>query len=246
MTQTGRWRRAAMLALALALGAAAALMLAGPGYRTGWWALGTAFTVLRWAAYGGAAAALVALAALVMTRPRSAPRAFRIAAAAFLIGAVTFAVPFAWQRTAAGVPAIHDITTDTVNPPGFSAIAPLRADAPNSLEYTEEKARRQREGYPDVAPLVLPVSAAEAFDAALEAVQDAGWEVVAADREARRLEATDTTFWFGFKDDIAVRVTPVENGSRVDVRSISRVGRGDAGTNARRIRRYLASVRERI
>jgi uncharacterized protein (DUF1499 family) len=70
-----------------------------------------------------------------------------------------------------------------------------------------------------------------------------GWEIVAADPAAGRIEATATTLWFGFKDDIVVRVSAAEQGSRIDVRSVSRVGRSDVGTNAKRIREYLAKLR---
>jgi uncharacterized protein (DUF1499 family) len=72
-----------------------------------------------------------------------------------------------------------------------------------------------------------------------------GWDVVAVDAGRGRTEATDTTRWFRFKDDVVVRVTPSGNGARVDVRSKSRVGRSDVGTNARRIRTYLAEVERR-
>jgi uncharacterized protein (DUF1499 family) len=70
-----------------------------------------------------------------------------------------------------------------------------------------------------------------------------GWEIVAADPAARRIEATDQTFWFGFKDDVVIRLTAADGGTVLDVRSKSRVGRGDVGTNARRIRSYLDRVR---
>jgi hypothetical protein len=83
----------------------------------------------------------------------------------------------------------------------------------------------------------------QAFDRALAAAQEAGWRIVTADKGSGRIEATDTTRWFGFQDDIAVRLTPWGAGTRVDVRSVSRVGRSDAGTNARRIRRYLDRLR---
>ena len=69
-----------------------------------------------------------------------------------------------------------------------------------------------------------------------------GWEIVASDPKTLRIEATDTTLWFGFKDDVVVRLTPSPTGSRIDVRSVSRVGKSDVGTNARRIKAYLAQV----
>ena len=82
----------------------------------------------------------------------------------------------------------------------------------------------------------------QAFDRALAVAQDLEWRIVTADKAAGRIEATDTTRWFGFEDDVVVRLTPWGSGTRVDVRSVSRVGGGDAGTNARRIRDYLGRM----
>ena len=70
-----------------------------------------------------------------------------------------------------------------------------------------------------------------------------GWEIVASDPAQGRIEATATTFWFGFKDDIVVRLAAEGTGSRVDVRSLSRIGSSDVGANAQRIRAYLEKVK---
>jgi uncharacterized protein (DUF1499 family) len=148
--------------------------------------------------------------------------------------------PWSWQTRARSVPPIHDISTDLQDPPLFVAIVPLRADASNPVEYAgAETAAQQRQAYPDIRTRRLEVPAAEAFAAAERAARDLGWTIVAAVPEQGRLEASDTTFWFRFTDDIVVRVRPQGSGSLVDVRSKSRVGRGDVGTNAARIRRFL-------
>jgi uncharacterized protein (DUF1499 family) len=163
-----------------------------------------------------------------------------------LISLVVVAVPLAYLRTAQGVPPIHDITTDTENPPLFEAILPLRADASDPAVYAgEEVAAQQRGAYPDIKPQTLPVPPDEAFERALVAAGEIGWEIVAAEKGEGRIEATDTTFWFGFKDDVVIRIQPAEAGSRIDVRSTSRVGVGDLGVNAARIRRFLEELRER-
>lgn len=120
----------------------------------------------------------------------------------------------------------------------------MRPPRPNSLDYTEAVATAQRNAYPDIAPLNLPVPPREAFDRALAIVRARGWDVVSADADEGRIETTDTTFWFGFRDDVVIRVTPSAGGSRVDLRSVSRVGRGDAGTNAHRIRAFVEALRE--
>ena len=92
-------------------------------------------------------------------------------------------------------------------------------------------------------PLMLKVPPPQAFERALATVGEIGWDLVAADASAGRIEATDTTFWYGFKDDVVVRVRPADGDSRIDVRSLPRVGGGDAGTNAKRLRRYLDALR---
>lgn len=236
----------AVLGFALAVAAAITAIATGPGYRWGLWQLGTAFTVLKWAAYGGLAAAVVSLVGVVATRVGTPSRGITIALLGIVIGLVTAYVPWRWRQVAESVPPIHDITTDTEDPPAFEAILPLRADAPNPSEYEGDSiAALQEEAYPDVEPLVLDLPPAEAYERALQAAREMGWEIVSDERPTMRIEATDTTFWFGFEDDVVVRVEPAEDGgSRIDVRSVSRVGRSDVGTNAERIRRYLAEVRE--
>jgi uncharacterized protein (DUF1499 family) len=152
-------------------------------------------------------------------------------------------VPWSWKRKAESVPPIHDITTDTINPPDFEAVLPLRAEAPNPPEYGGDSiAQQQKEAYPEVQPLALDLPPDQVFARAFETAQEMGWDVVSADAATGRIEATDTTFWFGFKDDIVVRVSGVSNGSRIDVRSKSRVGRSDLGANARRIQDFLIAV----
>ena len=107
-----------------------------------------------------------------------------------------------------------------------------------------EVAAKQRASYPEIAPAELSLPPDRAFDRALAAAHAMGWEVVLSDPAGGRIEATDTTFWFGFKDDVVVRVIPQPTGSRVDVRSLSRVGGGDIGANAARIRAYLAKLKD--
>ena len=146
-----------------------------------------------------------------------------------------------------GLPSIHDITTDTEDPPRFSAVLPRRTGRVSPAEYDGAPAAdQQRRAYPDIVPIDLGVAAESAIDEAAAIAKELGWEVVAVDRTRGVLEAIDTTFWFRFKDDIVVRVRAIgATRSRVDVRSKSRVGRGDLGTNARRIRTFTAGLRAR-
>lgn len=235
--------RIAAAGFSLALLAGLTLVLAGPGYRLGLWDFRPAFTIMRWAAFGGLVAAVLSLLGLILTRPGGSRRGFTFALAGLLVGALAVGIPWQWWQTAQQVPPIHDITTDTATPPLFVAILPLRKDAPNAAEYGgPEVAAQQRTGYPDLGPLLLHTSPAQAFTRALDAARDMGWEIVAVEPAEGRIEATDTTLWFGFKDDVVVRVKPENGGSRIDVRSVSRVGRSDVGTNAKRIRAYLIRI----
>jgi hypothetical protein len=236
--------RIGILGFLLAVAAALAAMLAGLGTRWGWWDFRIGFQVLRWAVYAAIGGAAISL--LGMMSALRAPRrgALVLTLLGLVIGLVTAYVPWQWRRTAERVPPIHDITTDLDNPPPLEAVLPLRADAPNPAEYGGDSiAVQQREGYPDLGPLVLDAPPAEVFGLAEGAARDMGWEIVDSDPAEGRIEATDTTFWFGFKDDVVVRVAGrPEGGSRVDVRSVSRVGMSDVGTNAARIEEYLQKL----
>jgi uncharacterized protein (DUF1499 family) len=217
--------------------------VAGSGTRWGAWDFRVGFRLLSWGSYVGIAALALSLVGLVLTRPGKARRGFLRALFGFLISLGLLGYLGKWLWVARTVPAIHDISTDTENPPRFVAILPLREDAPNPADYGgPEIAEKQRKGYPDLHPLLLKVAPDRAFERALAAAREMGWIVVQADPLSGRIEATDTTLWFGFKDDIVVRVASAGNGSRIDVRSVSRVGRSDVGTNAKRIKAYLRKM----
>ena len=231
------------LAAGLVVLSALTLLAAPVGYRLGLLPLRTALlTVLRWGAYAAAAAAAVSTLALgfQLARPKSARRGVWLAAVSLLLAGAMFSIP-AGYRLGPRKPPIHDITTDIDNPPPFVAVVPL--NTPGRTDYEGEAiAAQQRQAYPDLLPAMLDVPPAEAFERALAAVYQMRWQLVEADERAGRIEATDTTFWFGFKDDVVIRVRPSGGGSRIDVRSLSRVGGGDAGTNGARIREYVETL----
>lgn len=234
----------ATVGLALAILAGLLELVAGPGHRFGLWSFGTGFALLRWAVYGGLAAAAISFAALIAAPLLGHRRGMFRALVGVVIGLVVVGIPWSWYRTAQSVPPIHDVTTDTEDPPRFLAVRPLRAEAPNPSAYGgEEVAAQQHEAYPDIRPVTTDLAPDAAFDAALAAAQEMDWEIVAADEAEGRIEAVDTTLWFGFKDDVVVRVSGADGGSRIDVRSVSRVGKSDLGKNAARIRAFLETVK---
>lgn len=228
--------------LVLALLSLALLAVSGPGVRLGLWAFPIGFQILRWAAYCGLASTACALVGIAVPKWRTS--GLRGLLFSVLLGSGVAYFPWQMLQQAKTLPPIHDISTDLSDPPAFVAVLPLRADAANPAVYGgPEIAAAQRAAYPEIQPLTLAEPKAEAYARALAAAQRMGWKIVSGDQQSGRIEATATTLWFGFKDDVIVRITPTAGGSRIDVRSVSRVGTSDVGTNAKRIRNYLAAVR---
>jgi len=238
-------RIAVMLAwtgLGLALACGAGELLAGLGYRWDWWHFRSGIQIMRWSATTDLAALALTLVAVILAWMYGPRRALAASAAGLALSLLVAGPPLYYWRTLDRVPRIHDISTDTDNPPRYVAVLPLRKGAENPTDYSAEVAAEQKRAYPDIAPAMLDASPAQAFARAERAARAMGWDIVAAAPGDLRIEATDTTLLFGFKDDIVVRVTPSGNGSRVDVRSLSRVGRSDFGVNANRIRKFLRQL----
>jgi uncharacterized protein (DUF1499 family) len=237
----------ASLGLLLALVAVLMLGAAPLVYRTGLQPLPVSFLLLRNGVYVAGGAAVLSLIALIGWRQYG--RALRrLVPVALVVSAVVGVVPFTFFNPRNPPPPIHDITTDTTNPPSFAAVLPLRAaaNASNRAEYAPADAEVQRLAYPDIAPVTSRLEPPQAFARALDAARAMGWTVVAQDPAAGLIEASDTTFWFGFTDDVVIRVAvaPDGGGSRIDVRSLSRIGRGDVGANAKRIRAYTGKLNQ--
>jgi uncharacterized protein (DUF1499 family) len=192
-------------------------------------------------------AVILSVVGIVATRRRHGPRGMGRGIAGLVVALVVLMFPVVVAVNGRGTAPIHDVTTDTVDPPEFVAVLPIRAQtgAINPVEYGGARvAALQQQSFPDIKPLRLDMAPAAAFDRALAAVRAMNWDLVSDDPSAGRIEATDTTALFGFKDDVVVRVRPDGSGSRIDVRSLSRVGGGDIGTNAKRVRAYLHRLAE--
>src|SRR6266540_4924844 len=228
----------------LALVSAVGVLLAPLGYRLGVWDVRFALlTLVKWATMASLAAFVVCLLAAVggWVRHHRGDRGY--AYVGLLLSVLCAGVPLYHYAQAQRVPAIHDITTDTVHPPTFVALGAARTAAPNGLAYEGATvAAAQQRAYPDLVPYLSPLSPATLFAQAEAVARTLGWEIVAAEPQQGRLEATDTSLLFGFTDDIVIRITPHARGSQLDIRSMSRVGRSDVGVNAHRIRRFLTQV----
>jgi uncharacterized protein (DUF1499 family) len=147
------------------------------------------------------------------------------------------------------LPAIYDITTDPIDPPRFDAIARLRPRDANPVAYAGlYTAEQQRTAYPDIEPDLTNSSAQEAYNAAMQVITKRRWHVVdarppqgTAPRDGM-IEAIARTPILGFRDDVAVRVRPTQEGARIDIRSASRYGRHDLGGNAERVRALIEDI----
>ena len=220
------------------------LLLSGAGSRWDWWDFRAGFAIFRWTLYGGLGAVVVALAGLVLALLARARNTAVLSIGTLVLLAAVAVVPVSHLRGAGRVPPIHDITTDLDDPPRFVAVLPLREGAPNPADHAGAAlAAQQRAGYPDLGPARFAAPPDRVFARAVDVARGLGWEIVAAVPADGRLDATDRTRWFGFRDDVVVRVRPDGTGSRVDVRSVSRVGRSDLGANARRIRGFMDALR---
>jgi uncharacterized protein (DUF1499 family) len=207
--------------------------------------------VNSWADWIAGITLLAAVAIFVVGKQKQLADSNRLGVLA-LVGAISAGL--AWYvpetfRPPEGTPPIHDIATDPYNPLPYVAIAPIRADAANNMDYgvmpgidsVQQHIEMQLEAYPDIVPQTYNDSVEVVFNRALDAVQRMGWELVDSDPGTGRIEATDTTFWFRFKDDVVIQIGRNSAGeTELQARSLSRVGRSDVGKNAERLREFFA------
>lgn len=207
-------------------------------------ALATFFGALACAALS-ILVALAAFAAIWQTGARGMSRILL----ALAIDAAILAYPayLGWQYRK--LPAIHDITTDPIDPPRFEALARLRTgDDTNSAVYAGlYSAEQQRIAYPDIEPVDLDVSAQRAYEITLQLVTRRKWLVIderapQPPRRPGRIEAVARTPVMGFREDVSIRITPDGEGARVDIRSSSRYFESDIGSNAARVTKLIEDI----
>lgn len=137
-------------------------------------------------------------------------------------------------------PPLNDISTDTQDPPRYETVVKLRAKGSNGVEYPGASAAKlQQKLFADIKPIQSALDSKAAFSRALEVAKKMGWEIVAQDESRGHIEAVASTTFFNFKDDVVLRIRGGANGSVVDIRSHSRIGRGDRGKNAERVRKFI-------
>ena len=231
--------------IAAAFSVVSLLILASSGFgtRIGLWQFRTGFELLKIAAYCGLGSATLSLLVGAISARRRRFSLVLVSSCGLLCGVFAFWLPYSWKLQAQHYPRIHDISTDLDHPPGFVSILSIRKEP---AEYGGAAVSAlQLSAYPEIKTIVLPVSKDQALQSALDTAREMGWQVIASVPQEGRIEATDTTFWFGFKDDIVIRVVAAGDRSLVDIRSVSRVGVSDLGTNAKRIRTFLDKMSHR-
>ena len=228
--------------LIVGLGALALLPVGALGARFGLWDFGRGFQLMFTGVFVAAAVLVLGVAVLVFALRAGRRNAVLPIAIGLLASVVALATMGYQYRLTTTVPPINDITTDLDDPPAFGA---LELRGPDVLDYVPDKGVAQRRSYAHIGTERSDLAPENASEKALAVSRELGWEVLAdtnVDGE-RTLEATATTFWFGFVDDVVVRIRPDGAGSLVDVRSASRVGLSDLGANARRIDAFMARFR---
>ncbi|MEP3333565.1 DUF1499 domain-containing protein [Sedimentitalea sp.] len=240
-------KHAGKIAILVAVGGAVGMTLMLFGARLGLWAPLTGFGLYR--AYFNPLSAIITcsgLIAFIIHLVRKEKGGTIAGGMATLLG-LAFLTPLILGTLNPPLrsPPIHDISTDTLNPPAFEVLDETRPGASNTLVYGgPELAEAQAVAYPDIAPLEVDLSTDAAYQRALAVAKEMGWEIIVSDAARRRFEATAHTPVFHFADDVVVVVTPREDGSHVDMRSVSRVGRSDQGVNAARIRAFQQKFRD--
>ena len=231
----------AVWGLRLALIAPVIMLIAGGLYRLRFVDFQIALLAFAIAVLIAGLAALFGLVGAVLGGHGKTTRAVT----ALVVALLVLVAPLNTVRQGAGVPMIHDITTDLEDPPIFVEVPRKRSIEDNSLDIDAEVLAAQKAYYTDIGPTVLPMAKREAFALVREAVDAFDWVVHAENANLGYIEATASTPFFGFRDDVIIRVTEDTGGARVDMRSASRVGLSDLGVNAGRIRDFMAMVTQR-
>jgi uncharacterized protein (DUF1499 family) len=246
LTHAGLWTIVAGLVL---------VALSGPLNRLAMVGFGAALLMLAVGALLLFLGALTGSAGMLVAAVRKLPMARAPAAVGLVVALLVLGYLVSWLGRAFDAPPIHEVSTDLADPPPFVAVREIRDRTAglNPSAYTARIEGRsgaidvpamQLQHYPDLQTLALPETPERATERARAVAEALGWEVVAYVPQEGRLEATATTRFFGFRDDVVVRARPADDGSTLlDVRSKSRVGLGDAGANAARVRAFLDGMR---
>jgi uncharacterized protein (DUF1499 family) len=191
----------------------------------------------------GGIALICGTVSIFRARSRFGPDDRRRSVTAAAVGAVLVAIVFVSAAGGAGKPPINDITTDLGDPPAFASAAAVPAYGERDMSYPADFVPIVEQAYPDLSPIRLSAAPSEAYGRAIASARALGWTITHEDPAAGTFDASESTAIFRFVDDVTVRVRPDADGTRIDLRSKSRDGRGDLGANADRIQRFAAEIR---
>ena len=234
-SKTARWLKKITIALFLLL------PLGALGTKFGLWPFTAGLLLFALSVLGSV---IILVINLIWNFRKPGPANRKIILITSIIALAPLVVALLAMRNSAGGPIIHDISTDLISPPEFIAGKIERGEDSNDLQRTSDDLRIQQEVYSDIKPIISSLTTDQAFKKAVRISRQLGWDIYAEAPNEGRIEAVDTTFWFGFKDDIVIRVQPANEGSRIDLRSVSRVGRGDLGANAKRVSSFVEAFEE--
>jgi uncharacterized protein (DUF1499 family) len=191
---------------------------------------------------GGSITVLVSLVAVFLARGGRDPDGMRLAVAGLAVGVGLVLIVLAAAAPGGGLPPINDITTDLESPPEFAPSSIVLDYVGRNMSYPPEFVEQVRQAYPDLQSIRFDTPPQELYQKALATAVDLGWEITARSDERLVFDAKEETSLFRFVDDITVRVVGESPGSKLDIRSKSRDGRGDLGANAARIRRFAEAL----
>lgn len=230
------WSTAILCASVVCL---SAIIISIMGVRGDWLGIRTAFKTINYASQSGVVIVIAAIAIFILARGVKSAKIMSVLAVLLMIVPVTTYYVNQAEKPQPGLP-LNDISTDTTNPPLFNAVVPLRPEKSNTVIYPGEVAATRQEAlFPDIKPIESFSSFEQAFQQALQIAKNSGWEIVSQDINTGMIEAVASTPVFDFKDDVAIRVSATSTGSIIDIRSHSRIGRGDRGKNAARVRGFI-------
>ncbi|GHB60536.1 hypothetical protein GCM10008107_07230 [Psychrosphaera saromensis] len=213
-------------------------------YRLELWSMGTSFQIIKLTGFISMAVLLIAILVAIFALVKKQKDLAKTCAVVAVLVALPVVGLSMQAAKAKSLPFIHQVSTDTVDLPKFKVIVALRGENSNPLDYDSEKlAPLQQAAYPQLQTIVSELNVDAAFAKAVDVTNDLGWEIVAQNKDSGMIEAVDTTLLWAFKDDVAIRVQMTDSGSKIDLRSISRVGMSDLGANAARITKFITAFK---
>lgn len=242
----------ASLLLFAAIGALLWGLIASFGHGFNLWHYSTAITGLGYSFFLSLAVIVFAIIFIIWDRVKNNKPLWILRISALFLALIYAGYILRMIIISQILPAIHDISTDLADPPAFQTLS-LRTDnldnIPNDddmegLSPLQRWTRLHQEAYPTIRSVRIDMKVADVITKAERLAKDRGWDIASSVPEQGRLEATETTSIFRFKDDVVLRVKPTQNGqgSVIDMRSVSRVGQSDLGANAQRVESFLADL----